>query len=332
MKIFITGGTGFFGRWLIHTFKHFLKHPPQALNTKDFKIYLLTRSPEKIRALLPRYSFLIPVQGDIRIFDFVRENIDYVIHGAMPSNYARISPSEILDIGINGTKRVLDFSKAWEVKKILFISSGLVYGKVPYKKKICEENKGVWPFSLNHPKTSYMEAKRVGEILVSDYGEKYNLPYNIARCFSFIGPFQNLTTGSPAVSFLKSVLNKREITILGDGKKVMSFMYGRDLGEWLWKILFSGKPGEIYNVGSEKGITIKELAEVFKKVSESLLGYVPQIKILKKVKDPIEWYVPDVSKAKKELGLEEETDLFSAIKKTIRFYQIFHSVFPELQS
>jgi len=78
---------------------------------------------------LKNCNYIKFVKGDIRNFKFLKEKISYFIHGVLLATYTQIEPLELLDIGINGTKRVLEFAKYCEAEKFLFISFGVIYGK-----------------------------------------------------------------------------------------------------------------------------------------------------------------------------------------------------------
>ncbi|RLG11811.1 NAD(P)-dependent oxidoreductase, partial [Candidatus Pacearchaeota archaeon] len=187
--ILIFGGTGFVGKWLIKTFfKYFSKLSHYLL--------ILSRNPEKILTEVPEltgYQKVCFLKGDVRNFKFPREKIDFVIHCAMPANYEDFSKEEILEIGINGTKRVIEFARYCKVKKLLFVSSGVVYGKQPSEiKKLSENSFGSLEINPNNPKIYYAEAKRIGELLCYGAMKEWGLNIVIARCFSFIGPFMPL--------------------------------------------------------------------------------------------------------------------------------------------
>ena len=326
--ILIFGGTGFVGKWLIKTFfKYFSKLSHYLL--------ILSRNPEKILTEVPEltgYQKVCFLKGDVRNFKFPREKIDFVIHCAMPANYEDFSKEEILEIGINGTKRVIEFARYCKVKKLLFVSSGVVYGRQPtYIDKISEKDAGFVQLDPKNPKTYYAEAKRVGELLCLSAFYEHGLDVTIARCFSFLGPYMFLDSHFAAGNFIRDALKGGPIVIKSDGTKVNSYMYAEDLAIWLWTILLKGKPGEAYNVGSEKEISLKELAKKIAEIYTELTGKKVDI-IIKKQPEPgkiPEKYVPSTEKAKKELGLKETVSLEEAIKRTLKFYQTFQGAFPE---
>ena len=330
MNIFITGGTGFFGKWLLKTsflIKTFLN--------QNYNFLILCRSPEKFKNTfleLKNFRNIKLIKGDIRNFEFPKEKVDFVIHCAMPANYENYSAEEILDIGVNGTKRVIKFAKSQGIKRLLFISSGVVYGKQPPEiKKLSENSFGSSEINPENPKIYYTEAKRIGELLCYGAMKEWGLNIVIARCFSFIGPFMPLDAHFAIGNFIRDALKGGPIVIESDGTRINSYMYASDLAIWLWTILLKGKPGEAYNVGSEKEISLKELAQKIAEIYTGLTGKKVDI-IIKKQPEPgkiPERYVPSTEKAKKELGLKETVSLEEAIRKTLQFYHTFQGAFPE---
>jgi len=329
-QIFFTGGTGFFGRWLLESFIHFNDN----LNLKA-KLFILSRNPEKFLSTNPQFEHrkdIIFIKGDVRDFKFFKKKFSYFIHGALPATYTQIEPLELLDIGINGTKRVLEFARYCQAEKFLFISSGVVYGKQPPEvKRISENFFGSFEMNFEDIKTYYTEAKRVGELLCYGTIKEWGLNIVIARCFSFIGPFMPLDAHFAIGNFIRDALKGGPIVIESDGTKITSYMYAEDLAYWLWIILLKGKPGEAYNVGSEKEISLKELAKKIAEIYTELTGKKVDI-IIKKQPEPgkiPERYVPSTEKAKKELGLKETVSLEEAIIKSLQFYHTFQGAFPE---
>ncbi|WP_051920404.1 NAD-dependent epimerase/dehydratase family protein [Thermodesulfobacterium hydrogeniphilum] len=329
-KIFLIGGTGFFGRWLLERFVHF----NNTFNLKT-RLFILSRNPEKFLSNNPQFKKrkdMVFVKGDVRNFEFLKEKFHYIIHAALPASYTQIKPIELLDIGINGTKRVLEFAKYCKAEKFLFISSGVVYGKqLSEIKKLSENSFGSLEINPENPKIYYAEAKRVGELLCYEAMKEWGLNIVIARCFSFIGPYMELNSHLAVGNFVRDALKGGPIIIKSDGRKINSYMYAEDLAIWLWTILLKGKPGEAYNVGSEKEISLKELAQKIAEIYAELTGKKVDI-IIKKQPEPgkiPERYVPSTEKAKKELGLKETVSLEEAIRKTLQFYHTFQGAFPE---
>lgn len=315
-NFFLTGGTGFFGCWFLESLVYF--NEKLKLN---ISITVLTRNREafkqKIPYLLdgPKIKFH---EGDIRDFVFPEGTFHYIIHSAgAPKDESRINR---FDIFTNGIKRVLEFAKRCGCRKMLFISSGSIYGKNPEIKNFEESLNTIPSYAEGYAELGL--AKRVGEFLCYEYCKEYGFEAKIVRCFTFIGPHIPLESNFAAGNFIRDALKEGPIIIKGDGTAVRSYMYMSDLMVWLWTILFKGESCYPYNVGSEKEITIKELAYKVAEVYKKLTGKSIDV-IIEKTPDPlksVDRYIPSTKRAGKELGLKQTVSLDEAIEKTFRFY------------
>lgn len=315
--IFITGGTGFFGMWLLESFVY--------INRKinlNAKLIILTRN--KI-AFTEKYPFTIDydevlyIEGDVSNFKYPDYTIDYVIHAATEANEKvnTEQPLLMLDTIINGTKHVLNLAIAKNVKSLLLTSSGVVYGKQPVEITKLSEDFNGGP-NINSFTSVYAEGKRVAELLCSIYYSKSNLPVKIARCFTFVGPYLPLDRQFAIGNFIHDVLKNIPIKINSDGSGLRGYLYASDLATWLWTILLKGKNNYPYNVGSDHEISFKNVASI---ISE--YGMVNEIIVLNKLNEHQKKnrYIPSVKRCKEELFLLRNVELEQAILKTINFYK-----------
>lgn len=313
-RIFITGGTGFFGRWLLESLAFAVTH--LGLNTE---VLVLTRNPDNFLESAPglkNAGWLHWQQGDVRDFTFPAGEFTHVLHAATEASASlnRDNPVLMLDTITEGTRRVLDMAKQANVKHFLFVSSGAVYGKQPADCTHVEESYrgGADPLQ---PSSAYAIGKLYAEHLCMLYAKQYQLPVKIARCFAFVGPHLPLTTHFAIGNFIANVLAKEPIRILGDGSPCRSYLYAADLVAWLWTILCFGQNDRAYNVGSEESVSIAELAKV---VSEQIT---PSLEMtVAKQRNPqeaLERYVPSTKRAREELKLETWVSLSEAIQRTI---------------
>jgi len=315
MKILITGGTGFFGKSLLE----FLKS--SNISNEISEIYLNSRNPKKILSFFSESSFpfkLSLIEQDLtKKFDFDIE-IDYVIHAAAESGSSLgfDNPLEMRNVIVEGTKNVLDFAKRKKIKRILFISSGAVYGPQPSNIDAIQEDCLNAPNTLL-PENAYGCAKRQAENLFSLYAKHYNINFVIARCFAFVGPYLPLDQHFAIGNFINDGLLNRDITIKGDIRTIRSYLFADDLCDWLFKILLKGDRGEAYNVGSDEKINIHQLAKL---VSQCFNGK-SVIKIVGENTSNANTYVPNVDKIKNELNAKQNYDLIESINKTIHFHK-----------
>jgi dTDP-glucose 4,6-dehydratase len=313
-RIFITGGTGFFGKWLLESFiwaNNILK-----LNAQ---MHVLSRDPEAFKMSYPHLANaneIVFYRGDVRTFDFPTSNFEFVIHAATDATTQlnHDNPLLMIDTIIEGTRRVLDFSLSCGAKRFLLISSGAVYGKQPVDLSHIPEDYQGAPDPMQ-PVSAYSEGKRLAELLCSIYHKEHGTETVIARCFAFVGPYLNLNIHYAIGNFIRDGLAGGPIRISGDGTPYRSYLYAADLAIWLWTLLFRGKPGEAYNVGSEQAISIRDLAyEVATHFSNS-----PKVIISKQPlpEAPTERYVPSTRKPRIELGLDTNIHLDEAVRRTV---------------
>ena len=302
-NILITGGTGLFGKSILDAliFMH---------NFYEFKITVLSRNKNNFLFNYPKYNleFINFISGDIRNFDCKRQDFDYIIHAATPAS-AKLeeeNPKEMYSVILEGTKNIIDIAKDMNVKKLLFTSSGAVYGEQYQSiKSFKEDYQGI-------PITYYGKAKKISENIFLNS----NINVSIARCFAVTGPHLNLNIHFAIGNFIKDAIENRDIIINGDGRPLRSYLYTADLVIWLLAILLKSENKSIYNVGGRNGISIYDLA---KKVSKQVNNYTGKVDILTKsnYNYPTPKYIPNNKKIIKELGVKENYTLDEAIKRTI---------------
>lgn len=292
-RIFLTGGTGFFGKSILD---YFTRHP-----VPDMTVAVLARHTEKFRrnfpelCILPGLSFL---SGDVRDFPFPPDRFDYVIHAATPA-VTTLVPGEMQSIIEEGTKQALRFADYCGATRFLLTSSGAVYGPQPPDLNRIPED---FPC---RPITEYGIAKLAAEHLCRESGQ-YVL---LARCFSFIGRYLPRDIHYAAGNFLRDCEQNRPITIQGDGRTIRSYLYADDLVEWLFTLLISGRSGIPYNIGSEDALSIQELAERLR----DRFGTGNEIRILRRSASVLpSRYIPSTRRIRKELGVEQNYDSFSS--------------------
>jgi dTDP-glucose 4,6-dehydratase len=311
-RIFITGGTGFVGKWLLAT----LAEANRRLDL-GVRATVLSRDPEAFRAAAPLLAQTEGVdwlRGDVRDFAFPAGEYDTVIHAATDV-VAKAAPEEIFDTCIAGTRRVLDF--AARAQDFLLVSSGAVYGRQPADLPRIPESYPGAPDPLL-PGSAYGEGKRASEWLAAAAGARTNLRVRTARCFAFVGPYLPLDKHFAIGNFIGAALAGREIVIQGDGTPVRSYLHAADMAAWLWAVLLKGRAGAAYNVGAEAAISIADLAH---RVC-TVLNVPDQVRVMgtQDASRPLDRYVPDNGLARAELGLSAPMGLDEAIVRTARWH------------
>lgn len=317
-NLFITGGTGFFGCWLLESMCWANDH----LNL-GIKATVLSRSPEAFSQKLPHlvnHPSITWLKGDVKNFVFPEGEFQYVIHAANEGELLAIQQNPLVqfDTIVTGTQHVLDFAATHGINKLLFTSSGAVYGRQPPELlHISEEYSGA-PDTMLLP-SAYGEAKRAAEMLCCLYSQQHGFETKIARCFAFVGPYLPLNANFAIGNFIRDAMQGGPIVIKGDGTPYRSYLYAADLMIWLWKILLKGQNCRPYNVGSDQAISIRELAEF---VAMQFLSKIPiEICQPQNPLKALEQYVPDIKRVKSELDLDIWIPLDIAVQKTMMFHR-----------
>ena len=317
-RMFITGGTGFFGCWLLESFAW-------ANDTLglDATAVVLTRNLAAFRKKAPHLATHPAIQfhlGDVRSFEFPRGSFSHVIHAATEAS-AQLNeehPRLMFDTIVEGTRHTLEFARQGGTQKVLLTSSGAVYGKQPSELTHIPEAYPGAPDPTD-PRAAYAEGKRVAELLCALYAKQYGLEAKIARCFAFVGPYLPFDVHFAIGNFMRDALGGGPIHIKGDGTPYRSYLYAADLAIWLWTILLRGESCRPYNVGSEAAVTIgalaQQVASCFQPAPRVEIACEPQVGKLP------ERYVPAVQRSALELGLHQTVPLHESIRRTIRWQQ-----------
>ncbi len=315
-RFFFTGGTGFFGTWLVESFLE--ANRKFCLNAKAL---VLTRNPEAFLWKCPHlgaHKDLELLKGDVRSFEFPSGSFDYIVHAATDASakQANEQPLEMLSTIVHGTERTLAFAAGCGARKLLLTSSGAVYGPQPPEISHIEETFLGGPDCLKSTSV-YGEGKRAAELICALYSRQFEI--KIARCFAFVGPYIPLDAHFAIGNFIGDAMKGRPIVVNGDGTPKRSYLYASELAIWLWTILFRAQSGRPYNVGSANAVTIADLADRVRRVVSPDI----QVTISEATRphQPIRQYVPSVRRAEEELGLRQNMPLEEAIKNTTAWYR-----------
>nr|WP_315261366.1 NAD(P)-dependent oxidoreductase [uncultured Limnohabitans sp.] len=315
-RLLLTGGTGFIGKWLLATFLH--ANQRYALGAK---VIALSRSPELFCNEYPEIAGADEIhwlKGDVRaLANEAANGCTFAIHAATDV-VASTSPTEIFETCTTGTQRVLDaMAASAEVSRVLLLSSGAVYGRMPPEVTAIPESWTGAPDPLL-PASSYGEGKRASELLCAmAAAANPNMQVSIARCFAFVGPHLPLDKHFAIGNFIKAAMGSEDIHIQGDGTPIRSYLYAADLTHWLWVLLFDGPNARAYNVGGEESISIGALAHRVNRVlggnGKVLIAQTPTPGTAPQT------YVPSIDRISNELTLKPNFDLDEAILRTARW-------------
>jgi dTDP-glucose 4,6-dehydratase len=316
MRLFLTGGTGLFGRWMLES----LLWANDRLGL-GARVAVLVRQPGAWREAAPHlanHPALTIHQGDLLTFKFPPEKFSHFIHLAAPSGPSQNSdPLALFDILVGGTRRVLELAVQAGAERFLYVSSGAVYGRHVKTAREVDETCREAPDPLD-PASCYDEGKRAAELLCALYWRQRRLPAVVARCFSVVGPFLPLDWHYAAGNFIRDALAGGPVRVAGDGSPERSYLYLADLALWLWVILAEGRPGRAYNVGGDETVSIGELARrtaaCFSPALEVDIACQPQ------PGQTPHRYVPSLRRAGEELHLKPRLGLDEALRRTLAFY------------
>lgn len=315
--ILMTGCTGFIGRWLVDTLLW-------ANETQEYRctLSLVTRSRTHLLKAMPHlvaHAAVQIVESDITELTPVAPTAcDLVIHGAnLPHTTGADWAARHCTTACRGTEILFKTAAQCGARRVLLLSSGGVYATRPLSGEFPLREEADGMAQRLRECSLYGETKRFVEVYAAALGQQYGIEVPIARCFTFCGPCLPMNGINALASFLADVLAGRDIVIRGNGSPVRSFLYGSDMAAWLLGMLADGPNGEPCNVGSEEGISLRELAEriacltggksAVRILGESIPGNAPDV------------YVPDTTRIRAKLGVEERLSLTDRLRRTLEW-------------
>lgn len=322
--LFLTGGTGFFGHSLVEP----LLYADREL-ALQLRLTLLTRSVARFAEHSPhiaKHAAVSMLEGEIASFPFPAEPHTHIVHAATDSGgqQALQSASALAESILDGTRRVLTFARQTGARRLLYTSSGAVYGRSSAVHTHTPETCRSAPDPLLL-QSSYDEAKRMSEHLCIAHAHDATFQPVIARPFAFVGPHLPLDAHFAIGNFIGAAIHNQPLHIRGDGTPLRSWLYTADLSVWLLHLLLRGAPGRAYNVGSEAAHTIAEAARLtartLRPAAGPLASTLPvQIDGTSVPGAPMNSYVPSTARAREELGLRETISLADAIRRTAAWH------------
>lgn len=322
-RLFMTGGTGFVGRWMLESFLW-----ANLRYHLDAQVVVLSRDPAAFYQRAPHlvdYGNLTLWQGSMDRFAFPVGPFAYIIHAATAAHDCESVAERLtaFDRDVQGTRRVLDFARQCGALKFLFTSSGAAYGSQPFEiTHISEEYLG-GPTPTDAC-SGYGQAKRISEFLCAVYTQAYGIETKVARLFTFVGPYLPLNANYAIGNFLRDALAGGPVVIKGDGTPYRSYLYAADLAIWLWSILLRGAACRIYNTGSDEAVSISDLAHAV----AAMVAPSVEVNVCQRpnaARPPFR-YVPSTSRAREELGLQVRIGLSDAIRRTAAWHgQMAHN-------
>jgi len=282
----------------------------------------ITGRPENIAHLMGHEHFTF-IKYNVCDYLHVDGTLDAVMHFASPASpqdYLEF-PIATMKVGALGTHKALGLAKA-KGARFLLASTSEVYGD-PLVNPQPESYWGnVNPIS---PRGVYDETKRFGEALTTAYHTYHGLDTRIVRIFNTFGPRMRPKDGRVVSNFIVQALQKKALTIYGDGSQTRSFCYADDLVRGIVALLMASQGStengrNIHypvNIGNPRELTVLEIANMVlnQTSSTSTIEYHPLPPDDPRVRRP------DIQRAKTLLNWEPQFTLEDGLTKTIAYFQ-----------
>lgn len=262
-NILITGATGLIGGCLVEVL--------MSRSEKDYHVYASGLNEERAKVRFAeyaddpafhffKYDVLSSLEGDVQF--------NYIIHAASYAspNFFATKPVEVIKSNIYGVNNLIDYGMKHGLKRLLFVSSGEVYGEGDGR-VFTEDYSGY--INSTSLRSCYPSSKRAAETLCVCYGAEYGVETVIARPSHTFGPKFTESDNRVYAQFVRNVIAGEDIIMKSMGTQFRSWCYVIDCASALLYILLKGENGQAYNVADESSnISIKELAEMIAEIGE----------------------------------------------------------------
>ena len=313
----VAGGAGFIGS---HLCRSLLKDGYKVVCVDN----LITGDKRNIKDFLNNSNFHFVEHDITQSLSNIKNqilNIKYIFHLASPASPNKKSkrsyinyPVETLLANSAGTYNLLELSKKLNAK-FLYASSSEIYGDPKISPQTEEYFGNVNP---NGIRSSYDEGKRFGEAITFAFIRKHKVRARIVRIFNTYGPNMQADDGRVVSNFITQSIVNKPITVYGDGRQTRSFCYIDDMINGLKRTLFLEKAqNEVINLGNPNELTIVELANLIKKMTNSSSSIVFE----KLPEDDPKRRRPDITKAKRLMGWKPKVTIAEGLEKTIKYFK-----------
>ncbi len=318
MKALITGGAGFIGS---HLAERLLEHGHEVQVLDN----LSTGSMENIAHLKgrARFSYVIDTVTNEPLLAEMIDQSDVVFHLAAAVGVKLIveQPVHTIETNVHGTEVVLKLANK-KKKLVVIASTSEVYGKstdVPFR----EGADLVLGATVKH-RWAYACSKLIDEFLALAYWKEKKLPIVIVRLFNTVGPRQTGQYGMVLPTFVRQALAGQPITVFGDGTQSRSFTYVADVVDALVKLAQEPRAiGEVFNIGNTEEVTIADLAERVKRMTDSAspVQFIPYDQAYEAGFEDMPRRVPDISKVRNMVGYEPRLSLDEIVCRVVEHFR-----------
>lgn len=317
MHVLITGGAGFIG-----------SHLAEALLARGDSVAALddlsTGNFQHIAHLRthPNFSFAIESVHNGQVLDRLASQADAIVHLAAAVGVQLVveKPTETIETNVLGTDAVLRTARRYRCRTLI-ASTSEVYGKsaeIPFNE---EGDLLLGPSSRS--RWGYAASKLVDEFLGLAAYQEYDLPVTVTRFFNTVGPRQTGRYGMVVPRFVRQGLTGAPITVYGDGEQSRCFCHVADVTQALLSLLDQPEAtaGQIYNIGSNREVTINQLAQLVidHTDSGSRIEYVPYSEAYAPGFEDMRRRVPDIRKIHSAIGWAPTHSLEEILDSVIEY-------------
>lgn len=313
-NVLVTGGAGFIGRSMVRL----LLDEGLSVTVIDNLSTGTLNNVELFRDDA-RYKFVYDTIENIAVLDRLASETDYIVHLAAAVGVRTIieNPVETIHMNVSCSELVLKACLRYRIP-VIITSTSEVYGKgvsVPFA-----ENDDVLLGPTNKSRWAYAASKMLDEFMAMAYFKQYSVPIRIVRLFNSVGAGQLGRYGMVLPRFVYYALNNLNIPVYGTGKQSRCFCDVRDTVRGIWKTMTTANTaGRIYNIGSDREISMEDLASMVRDRtgSASKIVYVPYSSVYSADFEDMDRRVPSLVRTHEELKwipehtLEETIDLVS---------------------
>lgn len=251
-SILVTGASGLIGSAFV-----------ELLLESGVSVVAAGRNVEKLQKRFGKRNGLAFLAYDATKSNDLDIAVDYVVIAASPAspNLYVEKPVDVMLANTMGVNELLAYSVRKKVRKVVYVSSSEVYGKLtPPATGFREDQFG--EIDLANPRNCYAESKRAAELLCVSYAKQYGLNVSIVRPGHVYGP--TATAADMRVSSLwpRMAIRGEDIVMKSEGKQLRSYVHCHDCATAIMTVLLKGEPGMAYNVSNRRSVvTIHQLAE-----------------------------------------------------------------------
>ncbi|MFC3420031.1 NAD-dependent epimerase [Salinicoccus hispanicus] len=335
MKILVTGSAGFIG---MHLSIALIEKGHDVIGYDNMNSYYNVELKEerlKVLKSFPRFKFYKADLNDFSCLDncMKEEQVEIIINLAAQAGvrYSISNPQAYIDSNISGFLNVLEVSKKYKIKHLIYASSSSVYGgntRMPFSTED----------SVDHPVSLYATTKKTNELMAHTYSHLYNIPTSGLRFFTVYGPY-----GRPDMayfSFAENITNDKEIKIFNQGDMMRDFTYIDDIVDGIiglldkvpegaknWKEVtpnpsFSYAPYKVYNIGNNQPVKLLDFINTL----EKHLGKEAKKNYVEMQPGDVRATFANIDEIQKVADFYPSTTIDEGLKKFVDWYEEFYNV------